>query len=63
MERGVRRRLDALIGLVSLLLGIVLTVIFFDERISGFVLVGRFSRACSLVAWRCGTQKGELSQF
>jgi len=42
MERGVRRRLDALIALVSLLLGIVITVIFFSERIGGFVLVESF---------------------
>ncbi|RZV11145.1 hypothetical protein BDK88_2381 [Natrinema hispanicum] len=40
MERGVRRRLDALIALVSLLLGIVLTVIVFSDRIGGLVIVG-----------------------
>jgi len=42
MERGVRRRLDALIALVSLLLGIVLTVIVFSDRIGGLVIVGSF---------------------
>ncbi|WP_254762078.1 hypothetical protein [Natrinema marinum] len=42
MDRGVRRRLDVLIALVSGLLGIVLTVIYFSERIGAFVLVLSF---------------------
>jgi len=42
MERGIRRRLDALIALVSLLLGIVLTFILFDERIGGLFFVESF---------------------
>ncbi|MFA9502215.1 hypothetical protein ACERIM_05460 [Natrinema sp. H-ect1] len=39
MDRGIRRRLDVLIALNASLLGIVLTIVFFSERITIFVLV------------------------
>ncbi|MDS0476563.1 hypothetical protein [Natrinema sp. 1APR25-10V2] len=48
MDRGVRRRLDVLIALVSALLGTVLTLIYFSERTGVFVLVVSFLVATAI---------------
>ncbi len=42
MDRAVRRRLDVLIALMTGLLGIVLTVIYFSERVGIFTLMISF---------------------
>ncbi|QLG49412.1 hypothetical protein [Natrinema halophilum] len=51
MDRGVRRRLDVLIVLVSGLLGLALTVIYVSERAGGFVLlISSFVTVCIAVS-------------
>lgn len=42
MDRAVRRRLDVLIALMSGLLGIVLTFIYFSEQVGVFTLMISF---------------------
>lgn len=42
MDRAVRRRLDVLIALMSGLLGIALTVMYFSERVEIFTLMISF---------------------